>query len=41
MFSKKSLRKQMNIPFPIDREKVYNKITNREIKYAFSHQENI
>ena len=31
----------MNIPFPIDRGKVNNKITNREIKYAFSHQENI
>lgn len=31
----------MEISLPIEREKVNNKIANRETKYAFSHQENI
>lgn len=37
----KSLRKQMEIPFPNGREKVISKTTKKEIEYTFSQQENI
>lgn len=39
MFSIKSLRKQMEIPFPNEREKVISKTTKKEIEYTFSQQQ--